>query len=125
MGFELRSVLASGRRPFGAYRKECNRSPSAQDAAHTVGIAWQGFSTLAAFRASFRRDLLRALLQVGPALGLDMDDVERLMRDPQAEGEESAGQDTRRRPGTSGQRGGAGRSGRILGREVWQAEEQD
>jgi hypothetical protein len=62
---------------------------------------------------------LRALLDVGPSLGLDLADVERLLKDAQAEGtpaeemEEPAGQ------------GHAGQSGRILGREVWQAGAQD
>jgi hypothetical protein len=119
MGFELRTILASGRRPLGAYRKECSRSPSAQDAVRTLDVKWQRFSSLAAFSASFKRDLLRALLGVGPALGLDLADVERLLKDQQSEGSESTDLGVDRR------RGEAGHSGRILGREVWQAGEQD
>ena len=118
MGFEVRSALSSARL-LGAYRKACSRSPSAQDAVRTLDVEWQRYADPAAFAARFRRDLLRALLDVGPSLGLDLADVERLLKDTQAEGtqaeemEEPAGQ------------GHAGRSGRILGREVWQAGAQD
>ena len=123
MGFEVRSGLAGGRRPvgarlLGAYRKECTRSPSAQDAVRTLDVAWQRYADSAAFGMRFRRDLLRALLEVGPSLGLDLADMEQLAKDQQAEGAEPKGVE-----GDVG-RGHAGRSGRILGREIWQAEEQ-
>lgn len=119
MGFEMRTMLTTGRRPLGAYRKECNHSPSAQDAVRALDVTWQRFSSLAAFSTSFRRDLLRAVLEIGPALGLDLADVERLLRDQQSEGADSVGLDVDRR------RGEAGHSGRILGREVWQVGELD
>lgn len=122
MGFEVRSALArgpytSGTRLVGAYRKECTRSPSAQDAVRTLEVTWQRFSDAAAFSAVFKRDLLRALLDVGPALGLDLADIEGLLKSQQAEGKEAESPE-----GDVG-RGHAGRSGRILGREIWQAGE--
>jgi hypothetical protein len=123
IGFEVRSALASGRCTLGAYRKECTRSPSAQDAVRTLEVRWQPYSTLSAFRSLFKRDLLRALLDEGSALGLDMTDVERLVQERQAAG--AISDDTaERRLEASGPRG-AGNSGRILGREVWQTGEPD
>jgi hypothetical protein len=123
MGFEVRSALADGRgltgaRLVGAYRKECTRSPSAQDAVRTWELKWKQYADSAGFGKLFRRDLLRALLDVGPSLGLDLADIERLIKDQQAEGPEATGAE-----GDVG-RGHAGRSGRILGREIWQVEEQ-
>jgi hypothetical protein len=116
MGFELRQVLAHGQRPTGAYRKDCTFSPSAQEAVRTLDISWQRFSTLEAFRAMFRRDMLRAVLQQATALGLELDEVQRLVKlSREAEVEDSAKGEPER-----GQ-GDAGRSGRILGREVWEA----
>jgi hypothetical protein len=125
MGFEVRSALARGKRPkggghfLGAYRKECTRSPSARDAVRTLEVSWQPYSSLAAFVEAFRRDLLRTLLDVGPSLGLVLVDIALLMRRQRKEGEESAGADQ------DGAQDHAGHSGRILGREVWQAGEQD
>lgn len=119
MGFELRSFLETSRRPLGAYRKECNRSPSAQDAVRTLDVSWQSFSSLTGFSTRFRRDLLRGLLEAGPALGLDLTDVEQLLKGQEPEGLEGS-----RDSGDASRQGGADRSGRILGREVWQVEEQ-
>jgi hypothetical protein len=124
MGFEVRSALARGRRPggghfLGAYRKECTRSPSARDAVRTLEVSWKPYSSLAAFSAEFRRDLLRTLLDVGPSLGLVLADIALLLKSQQTEGGESKGPD--RDVGQDH----AGRSGRILGREVWQGGEQD
>jgi hypothetical protein len=124
MGFEVRSALARSRRPkgahlLGAYRKECTRSPSARDAVRTLEVSWQPYSNLAAFGAEFRRDLLRTLLDVGPSLGLVLVDMAFLLKSQQAEGKESEG------IGRDVGQDHAGHSGRILGREVWQAGEQD
>jgi hypothetical protein len=125
MGYELRSVFTSRQCLLGAYRKECSRSPSARDAVRTLDVVWQRFSGLSAFRARFRRDLLQALLEVGPTLGLDLADVERLLKDQQAEDAETALAVSDRHRSVLDPRGGAGYSGRILGREVWQPGEQD
>ena len=124
MGFEVRSALARGRRPrgghlLGAYRKECTRSPSARDAVRTLDVPWQPYSNLAAFEKAFRRDLLRTLLDVGPSLGLVLVDVALLLKSQQKEARESDGVG-----GDVGQ-DHAGHSGRILGREVWQAGARD
>ena len=123
MGFEVRSAL--GRRPYtsgarlvGTYRKECTRSPSARDAVRTLEVTWQRFSDVAAFGAAFKRDLLDVLLDVGPALGLDLADIEGLVKGQRAEEREAEAPD-----GDVG-RGHAGRTGRILGREIWQTGEQ-
>jgi hypothetical protein len=125
MGFEVQSALARGRRPkggghfLGAYRKECTRSPSARDAVRTLEVSWQSYSSLTAFETVFRRDLLRTLLDAGPSLGLLLVDVALLIKSQQAEDEEprAVDRDVAQDP--------AGLSGRILGREIWQAGEQD
>jgi len=115
MGFELRQVLALGQRPMAAYRKDCTFSPSAQEAVRTLDVAWQRFSTLEAFRSMFSRDLLQAVLQQATALGLELDEVQRLVElSRESEKEDSA----RGVPGRG--QGDAGHSGRILGREVWE-----
>lgn len=121
MGFEVRSVLARGPHPggarlVGAYLKACTRSPSAQDAMRTLDLTWQRYSSAAAFGARFKRDLVRALLDVGPTLGLDLADLEHLLKGQPEEGTEAVEEET---VGL----GHAGRSGRILGREVWQGGE--
>jgi hypothetical protein len=116
MGFELRQALARGRRPMAAYRKDCTFSPSAQEAARTLDVAWQRCSTLEAFRSMFRRDLLQAVLQQATVLGLELDEVQRLVElSRETEQAGPAGGE----PGRG--QGDAGRSGRILGREVWDA----
>jgi len=116
MGFELRQALASGQQPIAAYRKDCTFSPSAQEAIRTLDVAWQRFSTLEAFRSMFRRDLIQAVLQRATALSLELGEVQRLVElGREAEGEGSA----KAEPGRG--QGDAGRSGRILGREVWEA----
>jgi hypothetical protein len=124
MGFEVRSALARCQRPkgahfVGAYRKECTRSPSARDAVRTLEVSWQPYSNLNAFCAEFRRDLLRMLLDVGPSLGLVLVDMAFLLKSQREEGGESEG------VGREVGQDHAGHSGRILGREVWQAGEQD
>ena len=124
MGFEARGALARGRRPkggghlIGAYRKECTRSPSARDAVRTLEVSWTPYANLAAFEETFRSDLLRTLLDVGPSLGLILVDVALLLKSQQTKGEESEG------VGRDAGQEHAGRSGRILGREVWQVGER-
>jgi hypothetical protein len=124
MGFEARSALARGRRPkggghfLGAYRKACTQSPSARDAVRSLEVSWQPYASLSAFVDMFKHDLVKTLLDVGPLLGLVLVDMVLLER-RQAQGEE---------PAVTGQGVGqdhAGLSGRILGREVWQAGEQN
>jgi hypothetical protein len=123
MGFEVRGALARGRRPkggghlIGAYRKECTRSPSARDAVRALEVSWKPYTNLAVFEKAFRNDLRRTLLDVAPSLGLVLVDVALLLKSQQTEREESEG--VSRDAGHEQ----AGRSGRILGREVWQAGE--
>jgi hypothetical protein len=120
MGFELRQALARVQRPMTVYRKDCTFSPSAQEAVRTLDLSWQRFSTLDAFRSMFKRDLLQAVLQQATALGLELDEVQRLVELSREAAEEDS---TRREPGRG--RGDAGRSGRILGREVWEADPRE
>jgi hypothetical protein len=123
MGFEARSALARGQRPkggghfLGAYRKECTRSPSARDAVRTLEVSWKPYADLVAFGKAFRNDLVQTLLDVGPSLGLVLVDVALLLKSRQAEGDES------KAVGGDAAQDHAGHSGRILGREVWQAGE--
>jgi hypothetical protein len=120
MGQELRLAVARGRSPFAAYRYECTLSPSALDALRTLDLTWQRFSSPEELRARFRRDLLQAVLKQATMLRLELDEVQRLLeqaREIEADADQSA---TGRRPGR--RRTEAGRSGRILGREVWEAE---
>jgi hypothetical protein len=117
MGAELRSWLARGRTPLGAYRRVCNHSPSAQDALRTLEMDWQRFTSVDGFRDLFRDDLLRALLGRAAALGLELDEIERLTL-------QSQGSKPKRAQGTDldRRRSDAGQSGRILGREVWESD---
>lgn len=117
MGQELRLVRALGRVPFGTYRYACTHSPSAQEAVRTLDLTWHRFSSANEFRAAFRRDLVQAVLDQATTLGLALGEVQRLIKEArQADDEEGSAQDLDRR------RSEAGRGGRILGREVWQAE---
>lgn len=131
MGQELRLARALGRAPFGAYRFECTLSPSAQDALRTLDLAWQRFSSAEQFRTMFRRDLLQAVLRQATTLGLALGEVERLMeqkRQPDAPRLRGAASGADADDSGAGaervdrRRSEAGRSGRILGREVWEAE---
>ena len=126
MGQELRLAVARGRSPFASYRLECTLSPSALDAVRTLDLTWQRFSSsevgAGAFpplRTMFQRDLLRAVLKQATMLRLELDEVQRLLeqaREIEADADQSAtGRQLERR------RAEAGRSGRILGREVWEA----
>ena len=113
MGAEYRQAQAAGCAVM-AYRKECTRSPSALEAVRRLDLAWRAFSGPGELRGLLRQDLLEALLREAIRLGLAMDELERLLRlevgaKPTREGEE---------PG----RGEAGRSGVILGREIWEEE---
>jgi len=120
MGHELRLAVARGRSPFAAYRYECMRSPSALDAVRTLDLTWQRFSSPEELRTKFRRDLLQAVLKQATMLRLELDEVQRLLeqaREIEADADQgAAGRQVERR------RAEAGRSGRILGREVWEAE---
>jgi hypothetical protein len=116
MGAELRQLRQAARHPL-AYRKRCTRSPSSQDAVRRLSLDWRTFSDPNELRALLRRDMLRALLQRAGALGLDMQELERLLQlaeEESAEQEKGAADE----PG----HGEAGRSGVILGREIWEGE---
>jgi hypothetical protein len=114
MGAELQQALVVGRQPL-AYRKRCTLSPSAQDAVRRLDVRWRTFSAPSALRTWFTRDLLRALLEQAVPLGLDLAELERLLGLAQDEAD-------RLEKGHRGERerGEAGRSGVILGREVWE-----
>jgi hypothetical protein len=116
MGAELRQARQKGVSPL-AYRKRCARSPSSLDALRSVPIEWRSFATPEGFRALLRRDLLQALLQQATQLGLDLDELERLLDLAQDEVER-----VREKADGTGSRREAGHSGVILGREVWEVE---
>jgi hypothetical protein len=120
MGQELRLAVARGRSPFAGYRLECTLSPSALDAVRTLDLTWQRFSSSEGLREMFRRDLLQAVLKQATMLGLELDEVQRLLEQARKI-EADADQNTIGRR-SDRRRGEAGRSGRILGREVWEAE---
>ncbi|MBN1639789.1 MAG: hypothetical protein JXA09_01045 [Anaerolineae bacterium] len=116
MGAELaRATRAERQRLY--YRKLCAPSPSAQDAVRRVRAEWRSFSTLDALRRWFQHDLLQALLRRAEELGLDMVELERLLSLAQEETGALQGP-----PEPGAERGEAGRSGIILGREVWEGE---
>ena len=115
MGAELRQARQKGVSPL-AYRKKCMRSPSSLDAVRNL-IEWRSFATPAGFRALLRRDLLQALLQQAIRLGLDLDELERLLDLAQNDVERvTKGVDS------TESRREAGHSGVILGREIWEVE---
>ena len=114
MGAELRQALRIGRQPI-AYRKRCSLSPSSQDAVRRLGIEWRVFSEPDVLRAWFTRDLLASLLRQATALGLDLTELERLLKLAQDDIDRAEGE-----RGTRRGRGEAGRSGVILGREIWE-----
>jgi hypothetical protein len=116
IGAELRQLRQVGRHPL-AYRKRCTRSPSSQDAIRRLALEWRAFSDPGELRPLFRRDLLRALLQRADEFGLDMQELEQLL---QIVEEESGERENRTEEGSG--RGEAGRSGVILGREIWEGE---
>jgi hypothetical protein len=118
MGQELRLVLGLGRAPFAAYRGEYTPSPSAQDAVRTLDLTWHRYSSPGGFRSMFRRDLHQAVLEQAPALGLHLGEVRRLLQ--RSDEAEAAREDPQQ---VDRQREDAGRSGSILGREVWEAED--
>jgi hypothetical protein len=116
MGAELRQARSAGC-ALMAYRKRCTRSPSSQHATRRPNLEWRTFPEPNVLRTLLRRDLLRALLLCASRLGLDMGELERLLKlaeeEPglrQGHGTDEAG------------RGEAGRSGVILGREIWEQE---
>jgi hypothetical protein len=120
MGQELRVARALGREPFAAYRFEGTLSPSAQDAVRTLELAWQRFSSLERFRAIFRQDLLRKVLDQATTLGLGLREVQRLV---ELVREDREGKEPEALEGVDRRRSEAGQSGRILGREVWEVED--
>jgi hypothetical protein len=117
MGAELRQLQQqAGRQPL-LYRKRCTRSPSSQDAVRRLELDWRTFLDPDELRALLRRDLLRALLQRAGEVGLDMHELEQLLQ----LAEKESGEREKRTAEGSG-RGEAGRSGVILGREIWEEE---
>jgi hypothetical protein len=119
MGAELRQATAVGRSPL-AYRKRCTHSPSSQDALRRLQIAWRSFSALDELRAAFTQDLLQAMLRQATELGLELGELEGLLElARQVDGERERGE------GSGPQRGDAGKSGVILGREIWEPEPRD
>jgi hypothetical protein len=97
------------------YRKDCAPSPSVQDALRRLRGAWRSFAAVDTLRRWFQRDVLQALLRRAEHLGLDMVELEHLLK--LAQEEVAAAQ----APGA--QRGEAGRSGIILGREIWEGDQ--
>lgn len=114
MGAELRQALSAGRQPL-AYRQECTFSPSSTDAMRRYDLNWRTFATPELLRALFKSDVLQALLRQATELGLDMAELERLFQAAQEEVGHLTDALREDKP-----RGGAGRSGVILGREVWE-----
>jgi hypothetical protein len=116
MGAELSSAQAAGRQPM-AYRKQCTPSPSMRDAVRRLRVSTRSFTAVDALRRWAQHDLLQALLGRAEELGLDMDELERLLKLAQEATAALRGAD-----GPGAQRGEAGRSGVILGREIWEEE---
>ncbi len=114
MGAEYRQAQRAGCASM-AYRKQCTRSPSALEAIRRLDLTWRAFSQLSELRRLLRRDLLQALLRDAARFGLEMNELERLLR--LAEEEVGA---KRGRGGEQPGRGEAGHSGVILGREIWE-----
>jgi hypothetical protein len=114
MGAELRHALRVGRQPL-AFRKKCTRSPSSQDAVRRMELEWRPFADLDTLRVWVTRDLLQFLLRQATVLGLDMSELEHLLGLAQEEAEHLSGA---RQAGR--RHGEAGKSGVILGREVWE-----
>jgi hypothetical protein len=113
MGAELSRALLGGQTPL-AYRKRCTYSPSALDAIRGSSVDWQIFATADELHRLFRRDLLRVLVQQATAFGLDLNELQGLLRTAQQQAELPAGRNVRE------SRGEAGDGGVILGREVWE-----
>jgi hypothetical protein len=114
MGAELQRALLLGKQPL-AYRKRCTSSPSSQDAVRRLDIRWRAFGVPDALRTWFARDVLQALLNQAVSLGLGLAELERLLGLAQDKADQlEQGHRAERR------RGEAGRSGVILGREVWE-----
>lgn len=114
MGAELRHALSVGRQPL-AFRKKCTQSPSSQDVVRRMELEWRTFANLDTLRVWVARDLLQALLRQATVLGLDLNELERLLGLAQEEAEHLSWV---RQAGR--RKGEAGKSGVILGREVWE-----
>jgi hypothetical protein len=113
MGAELRQSVGVGKRPLG-FQKKCTHSPSAEEAARRPDVEWQGYSSLPEFRSLLEKELLASLLQRAAQLRLELNEIEGL-----AERSRAAMQVPTASQGEH-HRGDAGRSGVILGREVWE-----
>jgi hypothetical protein len=114
MGAELRHALGMGIQPL-PFRKKCAQSPSSRDAVRRLQLEWRTFASPRALRVWVTHDLLQALLRQATALGLDLNELERLFGLAQEEAERlPEARQTGRRHGE------AGKSGVILGREVWE-----
>jgi hypothetical protein len=113
MGAEANRALLGGQKPL-AYRMRCTYSPSALDAIRVSSLDWQVFSTPDKLYRLFRRDLLRALVQQATAFGLDMGELQGLLKTAQQQAERLSDREAHE------SRGEAGDSGVILGREVWE-----
>ena len=116
MGSELRQATSCGLEPL-AFRKKCTNSPSAQDAIRRLNVEWRVFDTPGQLRQLFTQDLIQALIQRATELGLDLKDLESLMEVDKLIVSQ-AGKRTEEE--AEPHRRDAGRSGVILGREVWE-----
>lgn len=116
MGAELRLATTVGRVPL-AFRKKTSYSPSAQDAVRQLEIRWHTFATAEEFRSLFARELIQAIVQQATQLGLELDEVERLLERIQASSDSS--EET---PAAGRRQSDAGKSGVILGREIWETD---
>jgi hypothetical protein len=114
MGAELRQAIAIDKSPL-AYRKKCAHSPSSQDVIRRLHIEWRVFSFPDYLRTVFTRDVLQAVVRRAIEFGLDLDELERLL-----ELARQADRELGAEGGAGRQRGDAGRSSVILGREVWE-----
>jgi hypothetical protein len=113
MGAELRQAVSTGKRPLG-FQKKCSHSPSAEEAARQLDVAWQSYASLPEFRSLLEKELLASLLQRAGQLRLELNEIESLSERSRAAKQEPAASQGERH------RGDAGRSGVILGREVWE-----
>jgi hypothetical protein len=86
-------------------------------ASRRLELDWRTFIDAGELRSLLRRDLLQALLQRAGEFGLDIHELERLVQLAEEKPDE------RDKGGTDeSSRGEAGRSGVILGREIWEEE---
>jgi hypothetical protein len=115
MGVELREAIEVGKVPL-AFRRRTSHSPSSQDTMRRLDH-WHVFTTATEFRPLFTRVLIHAVVRQATQLGLGLEELERLLELVQTDDERATetGAEGRRRAE-------AGRSGVILGREIWETE---